>query len=98
MIILNTYSQYGNVSFSTLARDGIISATISSNIKSELDIEVSSRSFLGDLGPPIRRYPYNETKQFLETVKMELDCQEEKFGASEWVSSGIDARAQTPFL
>lgn len=71
--------------FFTLARDGITATTMSSNIKSELDTEASSSSFLGDLGRPIRRYPYKGTKQFLETVKMELSRQEEEFEASEWV-------------
>lgn len=56
-----------------------------SNIKSELDTEASSSSFLGDLGRPIRRYPYKGTKVFLEIVKMELSRQEEDFEASEWV-------------
>ncbi|CDM37348.1 unnamed protein product [Penicillium roqueforti FM164] len=58
---------------------------MSSNTKFELDTESSSSSFLGDLGPPIRRYPYKGTKQFLETVKMELNRQQEEFEASEWV-------------
>lgn len=49
-----------------------------------VDTETSSSSFLGDLGPPIRRYPYRGPKQFLETVKMEQSRQEE-FEASEWV-------------
>ena len=57
---------------------------MSLNIKAELDT-VSSNSFLGDLGRPIRRYPYKGTKQLLETVKMELSRQEEEPEASEWV-------------
>ncbi|KAJ5594259.1 uncharacterized protein N7459_000467 [Penicillium hispanicum] len=65
---------------------------MSSNTKSELDTEASS-SFLGDLGPPIRRYPYKGTKQFLETVKMETTHQEES-EASEWVLfTKVDERA-----
>lgn len=43
---------------------------MSSNTELELDTETSS-SFLGDLGTPIKRYPYKGPKQFLETVKME---------------------------
>lgn len=78
-MILNVYSQYGNVSSFTLTRDGVIAAIMSSNT------ETSSSSFLGDLGPPIRRYPYKGTKQFLETVNMELSHQQEEFEASEWV-------------
>ncbi|KAJ5836541.1 hypothetical protein N7447_002567 [Penicillium robsamsonii] len=58
---------------------------MSSNTKFELDTETSSSRFLSDLGPPIRRYPYKGTKQFLETVKMELSRQQEEFEASEWV-------------
>ncbi|KAJ9481155.1 hypothetical protein VN97_g12346 [Penicillium thymicola] len=57
---------------------------MSSNTELELDIEASS-SFLGDLGPPIRRYPYKGPKQLLETVKMEGSRQQEEFEASEWV-------------
>ncbi|KAJ5979464.1 hypothetical protein N7501_002806 [Penicillium viridicatum] len=58
---------------------------MSSNTNLELDTETSSSSFLGDLGPPIRRYPYRGPKQFLETVKMEQSHQQEEFEASEWV-------------
>ncbi|KAI2788722.1 hypothetical protein POX_e06743 [Penicillium oxalicum] len=58
---------------------------MSSNTKSELDTKAYGSSFLDDLGPPIRRYPYKGTKQFLETVEMELSRQEEEFEASEWV-------------
>ncbi|KAJ5381573.1 uncharacterized protein N7496_004001 [Penicillium cataractarum] len=58
---------------------------MTSNMKSKIDTEASSSGFLGDLGPPIRRYPYKGIKQFLELVKMELSRQEEKFEASECV-------------
>lgn len=67
-----------------LIRNGTI-ASIMSDTKLELDTDTSSSSFLGDLGPPIRRLPYKGTKQFLETVKMELNRQQEGFEASEWV-------------
>ncbi|KGO70592.1 hypothetical protein PITC_051860 [Penicillium italicum] len=57
---------------------------MSLNTEFELDTEISG-GFLGDLGPPIRRYPYKGTKQLLETVKMELSRQKEGLEASEWV-------------
>ena len=63
----------------------MIAAIMSSNTKFELDTETSSSSFLGDLGPPIRRYPYKGAKQFLEFVNMELSRQQEESEASEWV-------------
>lgn len=56
----------------------VIVAIMSSN-------EASNSSFLGDLGLPIRRYPYKGTGQFRETVKMELSRQQEEFEACEWV-------------
>ncbi|KAJ5668407.1 uncharacterized protein N7477_006977 [Penicillium maclennaniae] len=58
---------------------------MSSNTDSELDTETSSNSFLGDLGPPIRRYPYKGTRNLRETVEMELSRQQEENEASEWV-------------
>ncbi|KAJ5873541.1 uncharacterized protein N7473_013414 [Penicillium subrubescens] len=51
----------------------------------ELGTEGSNGSFLADLGPPIRRYPYRDIDQFLNTLKMELCCQQEDFVVSEWV-------------
>lgn len=51
----------------------------------DIDTETSGGSFLGDLGPPIRRYPYKGVRQFLDTLEMELRHQEEEFDASEWV-------------
>lgn len=56
-----------------------------SNTKLDLDTETSGNSFLGDLGPPIRRYLYKGPKQLLETVKVELSRQQEEFEASGWV-------------
>ena len=57
----------------------------SAKTKIETDTETSSSSFLGDLGPSIRKYPYKGTKQFLEIMKMELSSQKEGSEASEWV-------------
>ncbi|KAJ6112076.1 hypothetical protein N7523_008137 [Penicillium sp. IBT 18751x] len=58
---------------------------MSSITDSELDTETSSNGFLGDLGPPIRRYPYKGTRNLRETVEMELSRQQEENEASEWV-------------
>ncbi|KAJ5188883.1 hypothetical protein N7491_005204 [Penicillium cf. griseofulvum] len=55
------------------------------NTNLDLDTETSGGSFLGDLGPPIRRYPYKGVRQFLDTLEMELRRQEEEFDVSEWV-------------
>lgn len=40
-------------------------------------------SFLSDLGPPIRRYPYEGIQQFLATWEMELCHQQEHLDVSE---------------
>lgn len=62
-----------------------ILANMPLNTKLELCTEASSGGFLGDLGPPIRRYLYKGIKQFLDILKVELHRQQEDLDVSEWV-------------
>lgn len=58
---------------------------MSLNMEVELGTESSSGNFLGELGPPIRRYPYKGINQFRNVLKMESSRQQEDLEISEWV-------------
>lgn len=58
---------------------------VSLNMDLELGTETSDRSFLSDLGPPIKRYQYKGINQFQDMLKMGLRGQREDLDISEWV-------------
>ncbi|KAJ6189199.1 hypothetical protein N7519_004107 [Penicillium mononematosum] len=53
--------------------------------KLDIGTEISGGRFLGDLGPPIRRYPYKGVTQLLHTLKTEKCRQQEDVDVSDWV-------------